>query len=366
MKHSFLSLALVCSTISFAQVTITSADMPNAGDSVLVSMAADVGPNDLETSDSNYVWDYSMLVPTLQRYEKFDSPFGFTTPFNLIFNPFNTSYGNENNLITAGGGIPGLTFDEAYDFLKESSSQFKQIGVGYRVNGIPLPFLYSDNDVIYRFPMNFGDADTDDYKFGLPIPSIGYYGQTGHRETIVDGWGSLTTPYGTFNTIRVKATIAATDTLYLDSLGFGFAFPRPLRYEYKWIANGKQIPVLKVDANDVFGLPVISQVEYIDSIIPGVPMLGIVSAKKNDFTSVVYPNPASDATVLRYVLSSASPVKITLGDLMGRKISVVTDQRQQAGTHEEMIALTGIAPGLYTLCLETNEGKAVQRLVVTK
>ena len=366
MRLSLITIALLFSSAAIAQITVSSSDMPNAGDSVLVSMAADVGPNDLSLSDTNYVWDYSMLVPTLQRYEKFDNPLTFSSPFNLIFNPFNTSYGNVNNLITAGGGIPGLTFDEAYDFLRESSSKFRQVGVGYRINGIPMPFLYSNDDIIFRFPMNYGDADTDDYAFGLPIPSIGYYGQTGHRETIVDGWGSITTPYGTFNTLRVKSTIASTDTLYLDSLGFGFAFPRPLRYEYKWIAHGKEIPVLKVDANDIFGTQVISQVEYIDSIIPGVPMLAVHEITPSAVNSIIYPNPASDHTLLQYELNNPSKVRVTLTDISGRTLRIISDEIQSAGTHSELIDAEQLNQGIYLLSIETNVGKKVHRLVVTK
>jgi hypothetical protein len=365
MKNFLAIPVLLLSSAAAAQITVGSSDMPNSGDSVLVSIAADIGPNDLETSDSNYIWDYSMLVPTLQRYEVFDSPLDFTAPFNLVFNPFNTSYGHQNNLLTASA-VPGLTFDEAYEFLKESATKYRQIGVGYRINGIPLPFLYSDEDVLYRFPMNFGDADTDDYAFGLPIPTIGYYGQTGHRETIVDGWGSLTTPYGTFNTLRLKSTIAAQDTLYLDSLGFGFTFPRPLRYEYKWIANGKKVPVLQVDANDVLGLPVIANVQYIDSIVPGVPMLGIHEVAAAAINSSLYPNPAADNAMLEYTLASDSDVKIILTDVMGRALKTLTNEKQQAGVYRKMIPASNLSAGTYLLVLETSSGRKVHRMIVSE
>ncbi|MGZ6522888.1 MAG: hypothetical protein ACXVDT_13725, partial [Bacteroidia bacterium] len=177
-----------------AQITVTSSDMPNAGDSIFISVTNSVGTIDPTLTGASYSWDYSTLTPNLQRFEKFDSPLTFPTPFNLIFNIFNTSYGRVNNTITSIP-IPGVTLNAAYDFLKESSSKLKQIGAGYTINGTPLPFLYSSDDVIYTFPMNYLNTDSADYQYGLPIPTVGYYGQKGHRVNVVVGWGNVTTPF---------------------------------------------------------------------------------------------------------------------------------------------------------------------------
>lgn len=350
-----------------AQITIGSSDMPNAGDSILISVTTNVDTNDVTLTGANYIWNYATLTPDFQRYEKFDSPFTFPTPFNLLFSILNTSYGNENNLLTSLP-IPGITLDNAYDFLKESSSSLKQVGAGYTISGIPLPFLYSSNDYIFRFPMNYLNTDSCDYKFGLPIPSIGYYGQTGHRVNVVDGWGTVTTPLGTYNALRVKSTIAAIDTVELDIIGLGTNIPRPLRYEYKWLATGKQIPVLKVDATDIAGTITVNNVEYQDTIIPGVPQLGIANYMDNNFNSIVYPNPFTDNTTLQYTLTAKSQVKISITDIVGKTIATVTDESQNAGTYQKQMNVSelNLSQGVYFVILQTISGKAVHRIVVSK
>ena len=367
MKKHLLALVVLFSGSLAAQITIGTSDMPNSGDSVLISVTTSIDTNYVDSTGANYTWDYSTLIPNFQRYEKFDSPLTFPVPFNFLFNPLNTSYGNENNILTSLP-VPGVTLDMAYDFLKESSSKFRQIGAGYTINGIPLPFLYSSDDIIYNFPMNYLDTDSCDYKFGLPIPSIGYYGSEGHRVNVVDGWGTLITPFGTFNTLRVKSTIAAIDTVALDAVGFGTDIPQPLRYEFKWLATAMQIPVLKIDASDIFGTFTITNVEYQDTIIPGVPQLSIADVSNNNFNSSLYPNPAVDNTILQYTLSEKSNVKISLTDIVGKTISVIADESQNAGTFQKQINVSelNLSDGVYFVILQTNSGKAVHRIVVSK
>ena len=367
MKKIVLLITSVFTGTLSAQITIGSSDMANAGDSVLISVTTSIDTNDVNLTGANYTWDYSTLIPDFQRYEKFDAPLTFPSPFNLLFNPINTSYGNENNILTSIP-IPGATLDMAYDFLKESTTQFRQVGAGYTINGIPLPFFYTSSDVIYNFPLDYLDTDSCDYKFGLPIPSIGYYGSEGHRVNVVDGWGTLITPFGTFNTLRVKSTIATVDTLALDALGFGTDIPRPLRYEFKWLATAMQIPVLKVDATDVFGTMTINNVEYQDTLLPGVPQLSIADYSTDNFNSIVYPNPVVGNTALQYTLKEKAQVKISMTDIVGKTISVLTNQSQAVGTYQQQInvAELDLSPGVYFVILETNTGRAVHRIVVSE
>lgn len=320
-KYLLIAVASFGSVFASAQITITSSDMPNSNDSILTSLAAGTGA-DLSLTDTAYTWDFSSLTPVIQRWEKFDAPSTFPSPYNLLFSPLTCSYGKDNYQLTTLP-IPGLSFEAAYDFLKESSTTYRQVGAGYVINGgIPLPFLYTSSDVIFRFPLDYLDNDTCQFQFGLPIPSIGYYGQTGNRYSTVDGWGTLITPYGTYDVIRQVSLVTAIDTLYIDALGFGTYIPRPDVYQYKWIANGMKVPVLEIDATDVGGSPVITNVQYIDTLQPGVPQVGIV---ENTTTEVnVYPNPFSDQTVFEF--SDASAEKLIITDITGKQIALESIQ----------------------------------------
>lgn len=349
-------------------ITITSSDMPNENDFIHVSI---VGSNDFinvpnpSTTGLAHTWDFSSLLPDIQQDERYNSPLDFTTPYNYLFNPFNTSYGRDNYEFSSIP-LPNTDISAAYDFFKESSSQLKQIGAGFIINDQPLPFLYSQDDIVYEFPMTFLSTSTCNYKYGLEIPGTGYYGQSGTRTNLVDGWGTLTTPFGSFQTIRLKSTVDAVDTVYNNSLSAGANIPRPLKHEYKWLANGMKIPVLKIETNVIGGNETISNVRYIDSTRSDVPQVGIAENSSMYLKSSVYPNPCINELTFAYQLPAAAEVKIVLADVIGKIVYTLANEEQISGEHRRTISTAQLTPGIYLLTLQTGKYKEIQKVVVTK
>lgn len=345
-----------------AQITITAADMPNAKDSIVLSMANTLDSNDVKLTGAGYSWNYSKLVPVLQRYEVFDAPSSFTSPYNLLFNSFNTSYGR-NNYQLKTLPIPGMKLDAAYDFFKESSADFRQIGAAYTLNGTPIPFLYSQNDIIYRFPMNYLNEDSCDYKYGLPVPGMGYYGQSGHRVNLVDGWGTLITPFGTFTTIRVLSAIAAVDTIYVEAFKTGTNIPRPLKHEYKWFAQGSKIPVLQIDANVTAGNVVVTNIQFQDSLRSNIPHVGLTDVAANGGKFELYPNPAKEQFTIRYLLKTNASVQITVVDITGKTI-FSAQEAKLAGEQRLILNTQHLSNGIYFVRLQCGNASSVQKLII--
>lgn len=367
MKNLLLVLAVfqLSFSLCYSQITITNADMPSAGDTLRISYSNDT--LDPTITGPNHTWNYAYLTATSQWVEKFDSPTTFTTPFNLLFNPLNTSYGQQQYTPDSIAG--GIALDDAYGFFKKSSSALKQVGLGLTINSLPIPFDYNPDDFVFNFPLNFGDIDSCDAEFGPPSFAAGilpfYYGQKIHRVNVVDGWGTLTTPFGTFQALRVKSTLAIRDTI-ADSSGLGFAFPRPLQYEYKWLKTGGKVPYLEIIASDIAGTPVITQMSYRDSMRTGVIQIGIKENVNSDFAMQLFPNPANDYAFLQYKLDNSQDVKIELLDINGKNISTVRNARQTAGPHIEVINLRSLnlSKGTYFVSLSAGNGRAVKKMVV--
>lgn len=364
-KSCFLSFFLI-GTMSFAQVTITSSDLPNAGDSIRVSVSNATTANLALTGPASS-WDFSSLIPTVQRYEKFDPPTAYPSVYPFIF--FSSSYGKENYQDT-GTVFPGLSIGAAYDFFKETSTCFRQVGIGYLLNGtIPLLMQYSRPDTIYDFPLNYADTNSCDYKYSTPALSIVpfYYSESGHRESVVDGWGDLTTPFGTFPTLRVRSVITATDSVYLDTLGFGQAFPVPTRVEYKWLTNGKKIPVLQINTSDLGGTEVVTEVVYPDSVRSSVPQVGITE-HTNTTGLLLYPNPAGSQATIRFSLSASTHVRLSIINTLGQTLAVIADEFTTAGEQSLSIDINalGLAPGIYGISLESDSFREVKSMVVTR
>lgn len=366
--HSLAFIIVSISAIAQSPITITSSDMPNENDSIHISIVAAGDyinvPNPSGTG-ANYSWDYTSLSPNAQMYERYSAPADFTSPYNYFFNLLNTSYGKDNYEFSTIP-LPNVNISAAYDFYKEGSSELKQIGAGYIINDIPLPFLYEDNDNIYEFPMTYLSTSNDSYKYGLDIPGIGYYGQSGTRSNTVDGWGTLTTPFGTFQTIRLKSTVDAVDTVYNTSLMVGANIPRPLKHEYKWMANGKKIPVLKIETTVIAGNEAISNVRYIDSVRSDVPQVGINELAKTNINAVVYPNPCINELNVSYNLPFTTSVKITLADITGKKVALVDNKNQNLGEHKNKINTSGLDAGIYFITIQTDNSTEIKKITITK
>ena len=65
-----------------------------------------------------------------------------------------------------------------------------------------------------------------------------------------------------------------------------------------------------------------------------------------------YPNPFNPSTTVRYALPEDMTVRLTVHDLLGRRISVLVDGLQAAGTHTAVFDGEGLPSGSYLLVLE--------------
>jgi len=366
MKKYLLVLSNFLFVVGFAQITITQADMPNVNDTLRISYALDIV--DPVPTGANYTWDFSFLNPAAQWVEKFDDPSTFPGYFSFLFGSWNTSYGNVQY---TPDSIPflGIKPDGAYNFFKKSSSQYLQVGTGLSINATQIPFIYNPDDVIYRFPLQYGDQDSSDAEFGFNVPPFDtsgyYYGQFIHRVNEADGWGTLITPYGTFPSLRIKSIITVRDT-FKDTTGTGFSNTRPPSYEYKWLTLGGKIPYLQIDVNDVGGFPLVTNIAYRDSFNPSVPGIGVQEHMDFNMQFSVFPNPAKDYFMIEFVLNEKYDITIELCDLQGRKILELMKGKRNPGKNIEIIKLSEeqFKAGIYLVKINSGMKEGVRKIVV--
>jgi PKD repeat protein len=253
MQIRFILPLLMSFYSAGAQIIITRSDMPASNDTIRFSTALPV--IDVDTTGAGISWDFSGLQPGGQDLVRYKS--SSQTPYFLHF------LGMFGLKIADSLGTGPLAFKNVYSFFKSTTSKYTAEGIGFQYSGLPLPLAgyYSDPDEIYQFPLNYNDRDSSTFRVETSLPTIGSYIQSGYRINEVDGWGTITTPYGTFNCIRVKSTIEEIDSIVSTIVTLGFPVSR---VEYKWLAKGEKIPVLQVDGQDLFGQFVPNSVKYRD------------------------------------------------------------------------------------------------------
>ena len=230
-----------------AQITITSSDMPSAGDTLRYSLSSStVSSALLNQVGTNQTWDFSFLTPSNQDIAAYKTPASINFAYLLSFG--SSSYGKKD----ADQNIGIVTASDVYLFYRNSASSFATDGRGFTVSGSPLPLsqTYTGKDVLYKFPLNYGNADTNSYSSSEVNAVVAQIASSGRRINTVDAWGSITTPFGTFNFIRVKSVVRHTDTVKTQLINI----PVTRNYtEYKWLAQGQKIPILEIVVVSGFG-----------------------------------------------------------------------------------------------------------------
>ena len=89
-----------------------------------------------------------------------------------------------------------------------------------------------------------------------------------------------------------------------------------------------------------------------------------IGAEANHLSLTAYPNPFVESTVIRYRLTDASPVNLTLLDEQGQPIKVlVSETSQEAGVYEYKYRNSSLQESVYLYSLQTNKGVITKRLV---
>lgn len=254
MKHLLLIILIAISSSAFSQITITQSDVPNINDTIRYSTTNDM--NDYVITDTAYTWDYSSLSSNGQGRYDYKSAIAINPLYILSFGLF--GYGVK---VSDGFSLGPISLSNIYNFYNKSATKYTIEGYGAEVSGIPLPSTYSDEDEFYQFPLDYGDMDTSTFSVKINIPTIGYLKFEGTRINIVEGYGTLITPYDTFNTIKVKTIVDEIDSLSTSFISFGF--PRKT-ITYKWLCNTEKIPALEVTGIDIGGSFIPNQIRYRD------------------------------------------------------------------------------------------------------
>lgn len=358
MKKYLLLLLISGFSITLnSQITITSINMPVSGDTCRYSKANLSSVGDYTTTGANYVWNFSMLDSTSQGIRKFEAASATAYPY---FGP--TGYGEK--IADSIGGGP-FTFKNIYNFYKKTATKFYVDGLGITYSGYAIPNFNSDKDELYMFPLNYTNRDSTTFLFKtISTGTIPAYSKQGYRITEADGWGSITTPYGTEQCLRVVTTQYSQDSIK-GTITFG-GFPIPLNLgfpnyqrSYQWLTLGEKIPYLEVSGNVVGGNFNPNQARYRDVIRT------FVGIKEESATLAlsVFPNPAN-TTLTVIIPQNIQDVVAELADLQGKIILTKSLNQNSQIVNQHQIDVSGIAKGIYLLKLSTGTSKQTLKISV--
>ena len=343
MKKLLLAVSFVAPFCLSAQITITKNDLPLGGDILSQENATFVGAFDEGDTGPNHVWNFDesnlTLSGNIQQTECVDIS---TTPFAYqIF--FNSPFDSEHNsdfaigLASLGGNMQGLpiTLEDIYSYYQNSNSRYAIVGVGATVSGIPIPQQASPVDVVYDYPVAYGDLHTSVSEQVIQIPSLGYRKTNQTRVNEVDGWGTVNYFGTSFNALRIKTTINAADSIYIDMLGFGFQFDRPEAIEYKFLVHEWMVPLVQVNYTAGANTGVLVAAQPVSVVENSAPQFA------------VFPNPTTDRLTVKW--EGANNVPFAVYNMEGKRVM------EGSLSDNSQVEVSDLANGLYFLKTATSE-----------
>lgn len=367
MKKNLLILFIGFLSISLSsQISITSANMPISGDTARYTSANLNSIGNYTTTGFNYIWDFSTLDSIGQGIRQFLP--STSTPYFFYFLP--PKYGEKTvdsvpiPAIPLGGTT--ISIKDIYSFYKKNGSlSFNSEGLGLTLSGIPIGTTAtgSNDDELYMFPLNYADRDSTTFSFSTPtFSSIPFtYKKHGYRITEADGWGTITTPYGTEACLRVVTTQYSIDTIKINALPAPFnkiGFPNYTR-SYQWLTLTEKIPYLEISGNLIAGNFTPTQAKYRDVIRSFVD----IKEEQSTIALSVFPNPTNNEVNI-IIPKNDNEVVAEITDLHGKLILTKKLNQNAQIINQHQIDVSSIAKGTYFLNLRTSNSKQTLKISV--
>lgn len=337
----FTLLGMLVFSLTQAQITINSTDVPSAGDIVLQAHDNNPDPS-VQPGDAgaNVMWDLSGLTDDTE-----DSIY--------FMNPANTPYGDEFPMANL---VMNAT-DTGYIYLDKNQDYMSWIGMAVDFDTVgTIEVDIVPGYKVADFPVNYGDDLSSSYywMFTMPtnqpgIDSMRIKMSTDHAYT-VDGWGQVMLPMGTYDALRFHQTGTTVDSLWIKTGGM-WMFTTRFTFDsesYYWWSNDPDaryvVATLDLDENgNVMGAT------YMKSGI----IQSVGEHQQVERVARVYPNPVRNFVNLDF--SRNFEGKLRLMDLTGKTIST----REMNGMKAK-IDLRQRPEGFYIYEIEDSNGQNVQ------
>lgn len=289
----------------------------------------------------NVTWDFSKLEPTNNFLGNVQSP--------------STLKGSGN---FSSANIRLEEFGNSF-FFNSNSSVLEQYG--YLSNGGSLAIEYTKPFVKMRYPFSFNSSysGTFEGKYIADEKEIGNI--SGTYEVDGDAIGTLLLPEGKSfrNALRVKEVKSYIQTINGSKTKIE-------ETTYRWYVNEHRFPILVlIKSNYTFNSGQTSsstKAAYNSNVVS---LRNDVVPTSSTYKLEVFPNPYYDKVNINLQIESRSKVNITVYDLIGKKVAVLTDKYEDAGdfTYNFSAKELGLAKGTYIVKVKVDNNEATRKIL---
>ncbi len=351
MKKQLLLLSTAFFALSVsAQISITTSDIATIGKTIF--QRNDTMPTvNIGNSGTSQTWNLSALNNHTQDTMHFVSPVGV---------PGASSFPTANLVIKMKQQGQNTNV-----FAVNNSSSLTALGIQATLDiaGNPATGVIKNNpaEIITNFPSTYNSNFNNTYVskgsfyygydpgIGFTIDSFKIVSNVTKTVTF-DGWGSVTTPLGTYNALRVETLKWNTDSLFAyNSFTGWFDVQQTMDSSktYDWWANGIGFNLASITVDWV------TENAMSATWLPSLPIVGI-NEHVNAEAINVYPNPAQD--VITFNLDASKAQTIQIYDITGKMVNAYS-----VSVNNQQIDVSTLANGIYTYSIVGKNNSVLNR-----
>ena len=309
--------AVLFSSIIFGQSVISNV-VPNFGDQFVLNQA-EVAPSP-GPSGANKTWDFSNQI-----IDDFTGSYSVMHPDEVEGSDL---FPNATMVWLAD--LEGMVLASYFGF---ENNKFTEYGSKTDYSGFTSGVNYSDPIDHFTYPLSYQNSGTDTYS-GEVIGVGGDHPITGTQSYEVDGWGTLITPYETFEDV-LRITHTAEETLG------GNITVLTNRTQTSWYSPDYPIPVMVIvtDFSTTMGMP-LDTTQTISALVSYTSGTVGIRDHKPENTFTIYPNPTTDYITLKTDGQNENIV-LKIYSANGKLVKEASLNR------DENIDVSVLSPGIY-------------------
>ena len=346
MKKQLFIIASLISSISIGQ-SLTQANEPAIGQSVQMYVCDTSVSNLATVMGNNVTWDYSNIVSD-----------GGATSLIEIITPPGTVFPTADKAISFQGSLINYF----------SSTPTQRMSKGFSFNDAVLGNVFaqfdSNEEKVVAYPFAFGNTISDFFSGNIYFTFNSVVQNpycSGNSKAKIDGQGTLKLPSNTNLTNVIRYVLV--DTIFTQVVILPPPFPASdiqiIRTQYEYYnLTATSLPVFVYTSIKVLQAgaitPLINQRNILSSVLP-TNTSGLIEQENSSV--LLYPNPTTGE--LKIIGSFNAVTSLEVIDQTGRVVLT-----KNAITASEILDLSALKKGLYTVLIQSNEAATSQKIIL--
>ncbi len=356
------TLLLLLPALLPAQITINSSDLPVIGQNFSFYFVYDSTgqgiPVNVGSAGANQTWSFDQSA----------YPGGFPGSVHVVdptTTPFASTFTNSN-------WCWELPLDTAtsYIYFNVSSSIMEQVGMAWASTDSSIANPQEKPDTTLVFPLTFNTSwsftSRDSFNLGPGLLLVTVV----QSQVVVDGWGNVQLPAGTFPALRTREDRTTTQTVYFN--GIPVATEQWSNISYQWLSNQGRGLLATITSLENETNPNFTKAETVQFQVGPVGIQSEEPLLAKQFELLpAYPNPFNPSTTISYRLAVRSPVTITVYSLLGQPVKTLVNGVQAPGEHRIQWDGTNtegrpVASGVYLVEMRAGSFQQIQKVILNR